>query len=45
MNPTVLITGHSYGLGAALAAACLFVAVGSSLRLAGWDMPEDEEAS
>ena len=30
---------------AALAAACLFAAVGSSLRLAGWDMPEDEEAS
>ena len=30
---------------AALAAACLFAAVGSSLRLAGWDMPEEEEAS
>ena len=30
---------------AALAAACLFAAVGSSLQLAGWDMPEEEEAS
>ena len=30
---------------AALAAACLFAAVGSSLQLAGWDMPEEEDAS